>query len=101
MREEKRKKKKKIKEKKMAKQTTMVRKDPKAVHQELFSNSLKRPITENVDSGSEIPARKRKLSENSDMATNEANKRTHLLPDSSDEEDEKTKKNGQTCLAYL
>ena len=77
----------------MAKQTTMVRKDPKAVHQELFSNSLKRPITENVDSGSEIPVRKRKLSENSDVATIEVNKRTHLLPDSSDEEEEKSKTN--------
>ena len=43
LRKEKSERKKKNKTKKMAKQTTMIRKDPNAVKLELFSNSLKMP----------------------------------------------------------
>ena len=53
MKEENRKRKKRVKEKKLSRKSTMMRNDANAVKEELFSNSLKRPVSENVDSGSE------------------------------------------------
>ena len=69
LRKEKSDRKKKNKTKKMAKQTTMIRKDPNAVKLELFSNSLKIPERSSSSrTATPEPSMKRKTDSDSEVA---------------------------------
>ena len=75
LRKEKSDRKKKNKTKKMAKQTTMIRKDPNAVKLELFSNSLKIPERSSSSrTGTPEPSMKRKTDSDSEVAKSKTTK---------------------------